>query len=315
MQFLAVLSVFLNLFLATLAAPIRYSKQVDTNKVLPPNPPVTGRALMTFSYYPAGSDTPKEVEVGVDLYGTVAPKTVRNFADLMRGVKAVMAGDDPKVEGNVKTLKYAGTRINKMIPNEYFMGGEVLPGVASFSIYGGNWPEENFDLKFDRPGRLAMWNRGSGKQDSQYMINLGPDGNEELSGKYSVFGQVVSGLDALMDGVQNIETTEMDQPMRDFTLKYAVIESLRISNRDELHNKYLSKLEEFNHGDAAQGVTVGSYMSGNTFSEESEAGEGAPVLKYLCIIAFIGAAFYVFKHRKNLLNNSNVVSLKEKLPF
>ncbi|KAL3228592.1 Peptidyl-prolyl cis-trans isomerase CPR4 [Nakaseomyces bracarensis] len=315
MQFLALLSVFLNLFLAIHAAPVRHSKEVDTNKALPPNPPVTARVLFTFAYYPSGSDVQKEIEVAVELYGTVAPKTVKNFDDLAKGVKAVMAGDDPKVASNVKTLKFSGTRVTKMVEGQYIVGGEVLPGITTFSIYGGNWPEENFDLKFDRPGRLAMWNRGAGKQDSQYMINLGADGNPELDGRYTVFGQIVSGLDAFLDEIQSVEVSDMNQPMRDLILKYAVIESLRISNRDELHAKYLAKLQEFNSGDVSKGITLAPYMSGNPIEEEAAAQAGAPVMKYLCIIAIIAAAFFAYKRRAELLKNTNIVSLKEKLPF
>lgn len=50
-------------------------------------------------------------------------------------------------------------------------------------------------LSFDRPGMLAMDNRGIGTNGSQFFISLAP--NSQLNGGYTILGQVLDGMDVL----------------------------------------------------------------------------------------------------------------------
>jgi len=50
-------------------------------------------------------------------------------------------------------------------------------------------------LKFDRPGRVGLFNSGPNTNGSQFFITY--QATPDLDGKYTIFGQVLSGLDAL----------------------------------------------------------------------------------------------------------------------
>jgi cyclophilin family peptidyl-prolyl cis-trans isomerase len=55
--------------------------------------------------------------------------------------------------------------------------------------------EQPSDLRFDRPGMLAMDNSGLGTNGSQFFITL--SAQPQLDGSYTIFGQVLQGLDVL----------------------------------------------------------------------------------------------------------------------
>ena len=51
------------------------------------------------------------------------------------------------------------------------------------------------ELKFDRPGLLAMANSGPTSNGSQFFITFGPA--EHLNGQYTIFGEVLEGMDVV----------------------------------------------------------------------------------------------------------------------
>jgi cyclophilin family peptidyl-prolyl cis-trans isomerase len=51
------------------------------------------------------------------------------------------------------------------------------------------------DYNFDEAGVVGMANAGPGSNGSQFFITLGPASN--LNGSYTVFGQVISGMDVV----------------------------------------------------------------------------------------------------------------------
>ena len=52
------------------------------------------------------------------------------------------------------------------------------------------------DLTFDRPGLVAMVNSGPDTSGSQFFITY--DAVPQFNGKYTIFGQVLSGMDVLV---------------------------------------------------------------------------------------------------------------------
>jgi len=72
-------------------------------------------------------------------------------------------------------------------------GGDVeyKEGNGGISIYGKTFPDENFLIKHNRKGYVAMSNAGEDTNNSQFYIiaNRTP----HLDGEFVVFGKVVDG--------------------------------------------------------------------------------------------------------------------------
>lgn len=118
------------------------------------------------------------------LYSSRVPLTCENFLQLCKGYKI---GD--------KVLGYRNTQIHQIKPGAAVCGGDVLEGTGKsrgVSIYGENFPDENFDMEFLRDGDLAMMNWGKNTNSSFFMITL--SSQRMYYGHHVVFGQVLKGM-------------------------------------------------------------------------------------------------------------------------
>ncbi|SCW00315.1 LAFE_0C01442g1_1 [Lachancea fermentati] len=282
-------------------------------KVYEPNPPVTHRVLMSIEYTEKDAKEPKLHDITIELYGTVVPKTVENFYKISQGVRALIRGQDEK---NQFALSYRDTLFHRIVPNFVIQGGDVLPDVGPFSIYGAKFDDENFDLKHDRPGRLSMANTGEDTNASQFFITMTEEPLSQLDGKHVVFGQVVAGLEELMSKVQYVDTNASEKPIHDVKIKYTTVEQLRLANQEELHNKYLAQLKKFKDGDETAGVTMKQTFK---VGEEEEAVMEDilyaqlhhPFAKVLWGVGLLCIVYVVAKNRNRIFRKtSQVISVR-----
>jgi len=116
-------------------------------------------------------------EFRVQLFADKAPFTVNSFVFLAR-------------QGF-----YNNTTFHRVIKDFMAQGGDPTGT-------GGGGPGYSFDdeispdLKFDKPGVLAMANSGANTDGSQFFITFSPQ--PALDGRYTIFGQVVSGMDVVL---------------------------------------------------------------------------------------------------------------------
>ena len=114
-------------------------------------------------------------EFVVELYPDKAPKTVNNFVFLAR-------------QGY-----YDGTTFHRVLEDFMAQGGD--PTGTGGGGPGYEFENEDSDLLFDKPGVVAMANSGRDTNGSQFFITFVP--YPSLDGGYTIFGQVVEGMDVV----------------------------------------------------------------------------------------------------------------------
>ncbi|HMU92774.1 MAG TPA: peptidylprolyl isomerase [Anaerolineales bacterium] len=114
-------------------------------------------------------------EFKIELFADKAPITVNSFVFL--------------------TCKgfFNGLTFHRVLEGFMAQGGD--PTGSGMGGPGYEFVNEYSDLTFDKPGILAMANAGPDTNGSQFFITFGPA--EWLNGGYTIFGQVVSGMDVV----------------------------------------------------------------------------------------------------------------------
>ena len=116
-------------------------------------------------------------EFVIQLYPDKAPITVNNFVFLAR-------------DGF-----YNGTTFHRVLPDFMAQGGD--PTGTGGGGPGYIFENEDSELTFDKAGVVAMANAGRDTNGAQFFITFSPQ--EYLNGGYTIFGQVVEGMDVVMD--------------------------------------------------------------------------------------------------------------------
>jgi len=146
----------------------------------------------------------------IGVFGEVVPKTAQNFNELASGVNG---------------YGYEGTSIHRVIEGFMIQGGDYIngDGTGSTSIYGGQFKDENFDLKHLGPGWVSMANAGPDTNGSQWFITLVT--TAWLDGSYTVFGKVLEGMD-LVYKIGKVETNSSDHPVTKILITKSTLETL-----------------------------------------------------------------------------------------
>lgn len=145
--------------------------------------------------------------ITVQLFPQQAPLAVGNFIGLAEGTQKWR---DPR-NGQIETNRpfYNGLIFHRVIPGFMIQGGDAMGDGTGDGGYV--FPDEvTPDLTFDRPGRLAMANRGPDTNGTQFFITVAP--YPSLNGHYTIFGQVTSGQD-VANAISNVPRNSNDRPL------------------------------------------------------------------------------------------------------
>ena len=134
--------------------------------------------------------------IELTLFPDKAPKTVENFVGL------------------VKKGYYNGLIFHRVIKNFMVQGGDPTgTGSGGTSLWGKEFEDEiRPDLTFDKPGLLAMANRGPDTNGSQFFITTVP--TTWLNGNHTIFGEVSQGYE-VVSKIENTKTGAGDRPIED----------------------------------------------------------------------------------------------------
>ncbi len=125
--------------------------------------------------YTATVKMAKGGEFVIQLFPDKAPVTVNSFVFLAR-------------EGF-----FDGVTFHRVL--EGFMAQTGDPTGTGSGGPGYQFANEDSDLRFDKAGVVAMANAGRDTNGSQFFITFGP--TPHLDGGYTIFGQVISGMDVV----------------------------------------------------------------------------------------------------------------------
>ena len=154
------------------------------------------------------------------LFEKEAPKTIDNFVGLANGTKE---WTDPKTGKKVKKRFYDGLIFHRVIPNFMIQGGD--PEGTGRGGPGYRFEDEfNSDLKFDKPGMLAMANSGPNTNGSQFFITTVP--TPWLNNKHTIFGQVIEGQD-VTDKIEEVKKGRGDKPLEDIVIQKLEIKRIK----------------------------------------------------------------------------------------
>lgn len=142
-------------------------------------------------------------DIVIDLFDNHAPKTVKNFTDL------------------IEKGFYNGTIFHRVIAGFMIQGG--CPQGTGTGGPGYKFADEfHGELSFDRPYLLAMANAGPNTNGSQFFITAAP--TTWLNRKHSIFGEVTDEESKkVVDAIEATKTGAMDRPVEAITINSVTI--------------------------------------------------------------------------------------------
>ncbi|ODV96081.1 hypothetical protein PACTADRAFT_41313 [Pachysolen tannophilus NRRL Y-2460] len=188
------------------------------------DPPFTHKVTFTI-------ENNNEVgDLTIGLFGTVVPKTVKNFVQLSTGENG---------------YGYNNTIFHRIIKDFMIQGGDIegKNGIGGYSIYGAKFDDENFILKHDHFGRLSMANAGPNTQGSQFFITTVGE-TKWLDGHHVVFGQVTDGF-KFLSKLGDVETAKADKPIKDVKIIGTKVVELKVDQKE--NNDYLENSDVQQH--------------------------------------------------------------------
>ncbi len=134
--------------------------------------------------------------IEIELMPKVAPKACENFTQL------------------AEKGYYNGIIFHRVIKEFMIQGGDPTgTGTGGASIWGKEFEDEtNPDVKFNKPGILAMANSGRNTNGSQFFITTAK--TPWLHLKHTIFGKVISGYD-VVEKIEGASVGGNDKPLQE----------------------------------------------------------------------------------------------------
>src|SRR2546429_9357508 len=152
------------------------------------------------------------------LFEKDAPKTVANFVDLAEGKRE---WTHPNTRKKSKDPLYNGTIFHRVIPDFMIQGGDPQGTGMGGPGYQFEDGTKGSPHRFDKAGKLAMANAGPNTNGSQFFITIAP--TQWLTGKHTIFGEVVEGQDAV-EKIVSVPRNRQDKPNKDVVVQSLGIE-------------------------------------------------------------------------------------------
>jgi len=149
-------------------------------------------------------------KIVISLFNDITPRTAENFRALCTGEKGL--GKQTR-----KPLHFKGSTFHRVIKDFMLQGGDFSSGdgTGGESIYGGEFRDENFKLKHDKPYLMSMANAGPNTNGSQFFITT--VATPHLNGVHVVFGEVLSGQEVIRK-IENTSVNADDKPRETVTI-------------------------------------------------------------------------------------------------
>lgn len=144
--------------------------------------------------------------VEIALMPDVAPKTCENFLGL------------------VEKHYYDGIVFHRVIKSFMIQGGDPTgTGSGGESIWGKPFADECVaSVKFDKPGLLAMANRGPATNGSQFFITTAA--TPWLNMRHTIFGAVTAGYE-IVKKMEMVKTDPRDRPVEPLKIIKAYVKA------------------------------------------------------------------------------------------
>lgn len=186
-----------------------------TTKTVTESTVIGDTTITSYAYLDIAIQNDFAGRIIIGLYGNEVPLTTENFRALCTGEKGIGSMGEQ--------MSYVGSPLHRIIPSFMIQGGDITThdGYGGESIYGKTFNDENFNIKFEKTGLVAMANAGPNTQGSQFFITTVE--TSWLNGLHVVFGEVtenyelVKTVEALgsSSGTPSVTVTIMGSGMYD----------------------------------------------------------------------------------------------------
>lgn len=188
----------------------------------PPLPKV--RAAMAQLKLPEGGKLLASLDTSLGpitctLYPDIAPETVLNFVGLAEGTKEWV---DPATGSKTVEPLYNGTKFHRVVKGFMVQGGDPKgdgTGGPGYQFGDEVWT----DVRFDKPGRLAMANSGPSTNGSQFFITEVP--TPHLNGNHTIFG------DCDLDTVRKMIDVPLGGPLGSTPVEDIILKKLTFERK------------------------------------------------------------------------------------